>query len=153
MLPPGPREARDKAKRHRVGGEPHHYGNRARRPLRGDDSWVILRDDDINFESHEFGGEFREPFWSSIGVAHLQGDILPFHVTKLPKSMTEYLKERGILCSRERCEKPDPIHLSRLGLGGERRDDNAGEPCEEGSAVHDTSTERWRARESRLGPL
>src|SRR5262249_9795784 len=99
---------------------------------------------DVNFESHQFGGEFWEPFWFPVGVAHLNGDVLPFHVTQFAESLTECVNERSVRCGSERCEKANPVHLLRL--DGERQADDRKSACQERAAVQHGGTLLRQAR-------
>src|SRR5260370_42551757 len=85
------------------------------------------RDDNVNLESDELGGQLRKSLVVALRPARLKGDVLSLHVAEVAHLLAERIPPNlagGI--GRGVVEQTDPVDLSPLrGLGGERRGEAA----------------------------
>jgi hypothetical protein len=80
------------------------------------------RDDDVDLQPHQLGGELTEAFGSPTGPSPFDRNALSLHVAELTQSVLE-----GIAGQRSvGVEHTDPRNLrKRQRPGGERRDEDA----------------------------
>ena len=52
--------------------------------------------DDINLETHQFGGKLREPILLPLRISVLEGDVLSFNVAELAQSQPNCLGTGGL---------------------------------------------------------
>src|SRR5262249_55118983 len=72
-----------------IGGERHDDGNRSGRLLRGLHGRVCCRDDDVDFELHQLGGQVGESFILPMSPSPFDGDVLTLYVPELAQPLAE----------------------------------------------------------------
>jgi hypothetical protein len=123
------REAGDESGGYRVAGVQHDDGDRAGRGLGGLGRGRGRCDDDVRVETGQLDCQVGEPAQLPLGVAPLDGNILPLKPTEPVQCLLESLHPGVVRGGRGVAgqERPDPGCLRRrLRVGGEGEADGEG---------------------------
>ena len=98
----------------RIGDIGHDDRNGRVRPPHRLDGLGGRRGDDVHLQAKQVGGEFRQALLATIGVPHLDYDVLTLDIAELPQSPPQPRFRVG----RREVQYPDPRNfLHRLGTG------------------------------------
>jgi hypothetical protein len=116
----GTGQALDQACLDRVGRTTrYNNGDRHGRMLGSQDMRVTVRNDDVDFETDEFGRQLWEEGYVPFRMAVLQDDVLPIHVPQLTQALLKgFVLGLPIESLRTPGENPDAIDFPRLLRGG-----------------------------------
>src|SRR6266851_3850229 len=140
-VPAWPREAGDISTFHGVAFEIYRdNGERTGRILRLPERLWPDGEDRLDLESNQLGREGGQASVAAASILPLNGDVLPFNVTGLPKTLKKRREERSELIGsgliHENANPPDRPRL-RLRLGRERRgEEHCTRACQERAAVY-----------------
>jgi hypothetical protein len=114
--------------------------NGLRRRLRSLRCWRVYRDDDVDIEADEFGGEAGQPLRSCFGESRLDRDALlgtAEVAERLPKCI-----QQGRWFGGATGENAYPCDLCWLCFGGEWRTEKNEGKTEDGKARHSVHADR-----------
>jgi hypothetical protein len=106
--------------------------------LGSEDDRIAYRDDHVDREPDQFGGELGQSFELPSCPAELDDEILSLHVSQVAEAVAKRLRVLGVSSRRVASEIADAGNLpGRLRLGDERRSEEAAsQNADEGPAVH-----------------
>jgi hypothetical protein len=113
-IPAGAREARDNAGGNRVATHHHDNGQGRRGLFRGKCPWCSESYEDIDPETHEFGGEFRESRIVPFGPAEIDENVLTFDIAEVSEPVAKSFERVVDARSRGCTEESDAGGLPRL---------------------------------------
>src|SRR5262249_5609197 len=126
----------------------------------GKDRWSVMRENDIDFQPNELGGELGETFAASLRPAIFDRDGASFNPAEFAQSLHKSSGQLALPCWRSRPQESDDRHLARLlRAGSERPRGRAAEQRDELASFHSiTSSARvisdgGRSRPSALAVL
>jgi len=94
-ISPGTCQARDKARRDRIGAGGHYDRNRPRLSSDCRSRLVNGRHDQVYLQADQIGGEVGESLGLGVTKAALDEDVLPFHVPVLSQALVERLGDQA----------------------------------------------------------
>jgi hypothetical protein len=118
----GPAVAGHEAALHRIADDRHHDRDGRRRLLRRKGGWGSLRDDDVDLQPDQLGGEGRQAVVVAVGPPVFDGDVLPHQVPVFLKALDERIHEGRVPRRRGAAQEADPVGASRRLRGGRKRD-------------------------------
>ncbi len=141
-----PRKAGDEPARNRIGSSSEDNGEGPGRLLGGQGLGCASGHDDINLERNQFGRKSGEPVELPLGISVFDHDVPALDVTEVTQSLTEGLWQVGSSgqVARQVAYSRDLGRL--LGLGGERR----GEEAASQRAEECTPSDHWMISSARI---
>ena len=104
----------DHAGANRIGRRRKHDRDNRRGLLCGKDRWSVMRENDIDFQPNELGGELGGTFAASLRPAIFDRDGASFNPSEFAQSLHKSSGQLALPSWRSRPQESDDRHLARL---------------------------------------
>src|SRR5262249_25084944 len=107
------RQTRDDASADRIARRREHDRDDGCRLLGCEDWWGVMRENDIDLEPDQFGGDLSEALAASLGPANLNRDVATFHPTEFAQPLHECGEPLALDQGRGGAQESDGRQLAR----------------------------------------